>query len=440
MSRFMKSALLASGAVAVRANGDDQLTELFTQLSTGFEEFKATMEEKSQGVEKRFDDVVTSEKLERINADISKAQELHEQELAKINAALSSLEINGGGDGGEQVSPEMVEFNTAFDEFIRTGSQESEAKVKAAMRSGGVMAAMSVGSDPDGGVTAPVEWDRKITDKLKIVSEMRRYAQTQTVGGQGYRHAYNKRGMAAGWVGETAGRPGTDTGEFALYDFAFGEVYANPGVTQGLLDDSAIDIEAYVANEVDEEFASLEGIAFVSGDGVNKPKGVMQYSAAAEGALAANLQHPLGPVSEINSGHVSQVTADGLIDLVYDVPDKRMSDQSSFYANKTTHGEIRKLKNADGDYIWQPPFQAGQPATILGHGARTLSGMPDIAANAMPILFGDLGRAYRIFDRKGVRVLRNPYSNAPYVHFYTTKRVGGGLWNAEWIRYHKIAA
>lgn len=166
----------------------------------------------------------------------------------------------------------------------------------------------------------------------------------------------------------------------------------------------------------------------------------MQFTQAAEGALDVELRHPLGAVTEVNSGDVAKLTADGLIDLVYDVPDERVSNESSFYANKKTHAEIRKMRDGDGNFLWQPPFQAGQPASILGSGARTLSGMPDIAANSMPVLYGDLKRGYRIFDRKGIVVKRNPYINPGYVHFYTTKRVGGGLWNPEWLRYHKIAA
>lgn len=269
MTRHMKTALLASGAFAVQANSDSQLTELFTQLSTGFEEFKATMDEKSLGIEKRFDDVITAEKLERINADLGKAQELHEQELAKINAQLASIDLNGTGGGqSEQVSAEMQEFNAAFENFARTGSKDAETIVKAAMRPGGVMAAMSVGSDPDGGVTAPIEWDREITDRLVVVSSMRAYAHVQSVTGQGFRHAFNKKGMASGWVAEGAARPYTDTSQFAEYTFKFGEIYAFPGVSDRLMDDSEINIGSFVADEIEESFAEAEGIAFVTGNGI----------------------------------------------------------------------------------------------------------------------------------------------------------------------------
>ncbi len=414
------------GIVAVRAEASGDINSLIEDVNRGFNEFKDSINDQMKAKA----DVVVDEKIDRINADLDKMMSAIDTLNAKAALAVTPA-------GGEPETPEMADYKSKFNSWVRTG--EGEVDIRAANRSG-VMASMSVGSDPDGGYTAPVEWDRQITDQLQIISQMRQYATTQTVRGQGFRHLYNLHGAASGWVAETPVRTETGTSQFGTYEFSFGEVYANPALTQQVLDDSEIDIAAWHASEVQAEFATQEGTAFVNGNGTNRPKGVMMYDAAAESALPANQQHPLGPVLEVNSGSAGNLTPDGLIDMIYGIPSKRVTPGSAFYANRATHAVIRKMKDGQDNYLWQPPFQAGEPAQVLGYAARELSGMPDVAANAVPVIFGDMAMAYRIFDRVGVRVLRDPYTNKPYVMFYTTKRVGGGLWNPEYIRYHRVAA
>ncbi|MBR7653280.1 phage major capsid protein [Brucella oryzae] len=418
------------GIVAVRAETGD-IKAAIDGVNRAFEEFKAEHTKEIKDIKAGLGDVVQNEKVDRIN-----------EQLGVMSAAIDDLNVkmalgNVPGKEGENETAEMKEYKADFNEWVRTG--EGEGKIRSANKSG-VMASMSVGSNPDGGYTAPVEWDRQITDKLAVVSPMRRFASIQNVRGQGFKHLYNMHGAGSGWVGETDASPETATPQFAEYSFKFGEIYANPGVTQILLEDSEIDIAAYLAGEVDLQFAQQEGVAFLSGDGVNKPKGVLMYDATAEGALPAGEKHPLGPVLEVNTGDAAELTADGLIDLVYAIPSERITPSSAFYLNRKTHSVVRKMKDGQGNYLWQPPYQAGQPAQILGYAANELSGMPDVAAAAIPVIFGDMAQGYRIFDRLGVQVLRDPYTKKPYVLFYTRKRVGGGLWNPEFIRYHRVAA
>lgn len=415
------------GILAVRAEGPD-IKAALDGINRGFEEFKAEHKKELEDVRK---DVVQSEKVDRINADIG-----------KMNAAIDELNIKMAlgltpAKDGEEDTAEMKEYKSDFNEWVRTG--EGEGKVRSANKAG-VMASMSVGSNPDGGFTAPVEWDRQITDKLALVSPMRRFASVQNVRGQGFKHLYNMHGAGSGWVGETAARPETASPKFAEYAFKFGEIYANPGITQTLLEDSEIDIAAYLAGEVDLEFAQQEGTAFLNGDGVNKPKGILRFDATTETALPAAERHPLGPVLEVNTGAAAALTADGLIDLVYGIPSERITPGSALYLNRKTHAVVRKMKDGQDNYLWQPPFQAGQPAQVLGAAVNELTGMPDVAAGTIPVIFGDMAQGYRIFDRVGVQVLRDPYTNKPYVMFYTRKRVGGGLWNPEFIRYHRVTA
>lgn len=428
------------GIVSVRAetmetdktNVSNDINSAIEKINTAFEEFKAENNKRLDDLAKGKEDVVQNEKIDRINADIGK--------LYKAVDEINTKEALASAPKGDthNDTPEMRDFKAKFDSWARTGAGEEQ--VKAAYRSNGVMAAMTVGSDPDGGFTAPVEWDRQITDKLATISQMRRYASVQNVKGQGFKHLYNVHGTGSGWVGETDARPGTSTPKFAEYEFKFGEIYAQPGVSQSLLEDSELNIANYLASEVELEFSQQEGTAFLSGDGIKKPKGILMYDKAAEDALADSDKHPLGPVQESNTGATATITSDGLIDLVYNIPSERITEASAFYMNRVTHATIRKMKDGQGNYLWQPPFQAGQPAQILGYPVRELSGIPDVAANSIPIMFGDMARSYRIFDRVGVQVLRDPYINKPYVMFYTRKRVGGGLWNPEFLRYHRVAA
>lgn len=413
---------------AVRADGSDPKA-VVEALNRAFEEFKAEHTRQLADVRK---DVVQAEKVDRINDELGKLQAAIDETNGKIAAAL----VGGDDNKKDKPSAEDREYVSAFVSWFRTGDGEQAAK--AAARKAGVNAAYQVGDAEDGGLTAPIEWDRTITDKRVEISPMRRYASTQTVTGRGFKKLYNLHGSNAGWVGETDTRPETNTSQFAEYAFSFGEIYANPAATQQILDDSLVNIEAWLAGEVNQEFSKQEGTAFVTGDGVNKPKGLLLYDAATEAALPAAQRHPLGPISEVKTGSAAALTADGLIDLVYDLPEDR-AQGAALYANRKTHAVIRKMKDGQGNYLWQPPFQAGQPAQVLGYSINELSGLPDIGANAIPVVFGNMSEGYRIFDRVGVRILRDPYTKKPYVLFYTTKRVGGGLWNPEYLRYHRVS-
>jgi len=433
MSKHFKS-LLGGSILAIRADAGGDLAAMITGINKDFETFKATMEEKNKELKAGFDDIVTTEKMTRIDTSLGEMQAAIDQ----ANTSLAAIQLGAGsGDAGLDLNEDEVKYAATFQDWFQSGDNESE--VKAALKTGNIRAAASVGSDPDGGYTVPIEWDRTITDQLKEVSAMRMYASVQSVSGQGFKKLYNVRGTTSGWVGETANRPATDGSQFAEYAFSFGEIYANPAATQAILDDSEIDFAAWMASEVETEFSYQEGVAFISGDGTNKPKGIVKYTAADEAALAANLRHPLGAIAEINSGSAAALTSDGLVDLVGGLPTERMMG-AALYSNRQTTSVIRKMKDGDGNYLWQPSYQAGDPALVLGYAVRELSGLADIAADEIPLLFGNMERAYRIFDRIGVRVIRDPFTNKPYVHFYTTKRVGGGLWNPEWMKYHKVSA
>ena len=173
----------------------------------------------------------------------------------------------------------------------------------------------------------------------------------------------------------------------------------------------------------------------MAGDGVNKPSGVLTY---AEGGTRATA-HPWGAIPTITADSATAITADELIDLVYSLPGQA-AQNARLVANRNTLASIRKLKDGQGNYLWQPSFTEGQPQNVLAYPVTEMAAMPDVAPGAMPLAFGDFRRGYLIVDRTGVRVLRDPFTNKPYVHFYTTKRVGGGLLNPEMLRVLRMAA
>ena len=394
--------------IMVRAESDPKA--LIAQLNAAFEEFKKTHETQ---VSAKVDDVLFNEKLTALNATMS-TLEASLDEQAKLIAA-ARLGGNTPGDM-DPTNPEYV------------------ADFKAHMRRGDVSAAMSVGTAAEGGYLAPVEWDRTITNKLKQRSPIRENAQVITISGNGFSRVYNDGVIGSGWVGETAARPATSTPGLTSLAFETGELYANPAITQIALDDVAIDLEEWLANEVEGEFAIQENVAFLSGNGTNKPHGILTYVTGAANAA----KHPFGAILGTTVAGAATVTTDEVIDLVYSIPSERVAN-AKFYLNRTSLGKIRKLKDGQNNYIWQPTYIAGQPSTLQGYPVVEVPGMPNMTTGLVSILFGDMAATYLVIDRVGIRVLRDPFTNKPFVHFYTTKRVGGGVQNPEYMRFIKQA-
>lgn len=409
----MQANQVQRGIQTVRAEAPTEVKALVENLQKAFHDFKAEHSKQLEEVKKGNQDALQALKVETINAEISSLQKA----VDEANAKMAAVEM-GGADVGRKVKDK--EYSAAFQAHFKAGE---------------VQAALNKGVADDGGYLAPTEWDRTITDKLRLVSPMRQVADVQTTSKNAWTKLFNIGGTASGWVGETAARPQTANSQFKAMTFTTGEIYANPAATQGLLDDSEVNLEAWLAGEVEAEFAKQEGAAFVNGDGTDKPNGILTY--ATGGTNAAT--HPFGAIEVVGSGAVGAITADALIDLVQALPEA-FTAGARFAMNRNTLTLIRKLKDADGNYLWQPSFQAGVPSTLLGYPVTEMPDMPGVAAGALSIAFGDFKRSYLVIDRVGVRVLRDPYTNKPYVMFYTTKRVGGGLVNPEPMKIMKVNA
>jgi len=270
---------------------------------------------------------------------------------------------------------------------------------------------------------------------MTALSPIRSIASVRQVSTSLYKKPVSTTGPATGWVAETASRPGTDSQIIDALNFPTAELYAMPAATAQFLDDAAVDVGQWIADEVNAAFAQQEGTAFVTGNGTNKPKGFLAETTIAEGSWAWG---KLGYVATgVSADFPASDKSDVLVDLVYALK-AGYRQNASWVMNRRTQAVLRKLKDDSGNYLWQPAATADGRATLLGFPLVEAEDMPDIGANSLSIAFGDFKRGYLIVDRQGVSVLRDPYSAKPYVLFYTTKRVGGGVQNFEAIKFLKF--
>jgi HK97 family phage major capsid protein len=215
------------------------------------------------------------------------------------------------------------------------------------------------------------------------------------------------------------------------------ELYAMPAATTTLLEDSAVNIDEWLTQEVDQVFAAQEGTAFVTGDGDSKPKGFLSYNTVPNTSWAWG---NIGYIASGTSGGFPPLNpSDLFVDLIYAV-NAGYRQNGVFVMNRKTQSTIRKFKDTTGNYLWQPPAIAGGRATLMTFPVIEAEDMPDIGANSLSIAFGDFYRGYLVVDRAGISVLRDPYTAKPYVLFYTTKRVGGGVQDFDAIKLLKFSA
>lgn len=411
-------------------SGTPEARAAMHEMMAAFEAFKGANDARLDEIErKRSADTLLEEKVARIDQAVGAAQ-------ARLDRVVSEWRRPGIESDGRHPSVPAVcraaaplhgeETKAAFDGYLKTG-QSFGLELKAGLST----------ASNSAGYVVPEQTERAIERRLMAGSPMREIATVRTVGAGVFRKPVSTAGVASGWVAETAARPETDPATLALLEFPSADLYANPAATQSLLDDALIDLDEWLAAEVEDAFAAQETTAFVTGDGVNKPRGFLSYPIVAD---ASAVWGEIGSVASGAAGAFAQNSpTDRLIDLVY-APKAQYRPNGRFVMNRKTVSAVRKFKDADGNYIWQPAQRAGETASLLGYRVTEIETMPDIAANSAAIAFGDFQRGYLIVDRAGVRVLRDPYSAKPYVLFYTTKRVGGGVQNFDAIKVMKFSA
>jgi HK97 family phage major capsid protein len=391
----------------------------FDKFLRTFETFRMENDQRLLDMNSRFGaDVLTGEKVDRLNRALDEQKRMiDELMLDRQRPAL----------GGAFQPPEARAWRSGFDLYMRKGVEKGLLELEGK--------ALSVGTSTDGGYLAPPETEQQIDRLLSAASPIRAIAGVQKISGNVYKKPFATASASSGWVAETAARPQTTTPTLAELSFPAMELYAMPSATQTILDDAAVDTEAWLANEVQIVFAEQEGLAFVSGDGVNKPKGFLSYT------NVANASWSWGNVGYLATGVSGAFAAsnpsDALVNLIYTLKQGYRAN-ANWVLNRNVQAEIRKFKDANGLYLWQPALQAGQPASLLGYPVTESEDMPNLGANSFSLAFGDFRRGYLVVDRLGVRILRDPYTAKPYVLFYTTKRVGGGIQNFEAIKLLKF--
>ena len=274
------------------------------------------------------------------------------------------------------------------------------------------------GVDALGGYAVPFALDRKILTKVRDLNVMRRLCSSQSVSTPETYWNVDLGGTDAGWVGELTPRPNTNVPQLARAGITWGEIYANPKASYRLLDDALFNVESWYSQKVAETFADYEEEAFLTGDGTNKPKGLLSYDFAA----TKDTTRDFGTFEKITS---ATLTADTIIDLYYSLRQVYRGNNTAWLMNPSTIQALRKLKDGNQNYIWIDNIANGMVGTLLGRPVYESRFMPDFStAGNKAILFGDFKKAYTIFDLHGLRIVRDVYTDKTSVQFYTSKRVG----------------
>lgn len=394
------------------------LSRAFAEFMSAFEVFRETNERRLKELEtKRSADVVTADKLSRVEVALDATQRrMDELALKGRRPSLAGGEPNGA-----------CERKSAFDRYVRFGDSAGLAAAETKALSG---------TPAEAGFTVPPEIEAEVMRRLNHVSPIRAICGVREVSSGTYKKPITSAGPATGWVGETASIADTDAP--VLFDLSFEamELYAMPAATSSQLDDSAVDLEQWLADEIETVFAEQETAAFVAGDGTAKPKGFTAYATVDEASWE------WGKIGTIKTGMAGDFPADDpadkLVDLVYTLK-SGYRQNAHFVMNRATQATVRKMKDSAGDYLWMPPAIPGARATLLNFPVVEAEDMPDMS-DGLAIAFGDFKRGYLIVDRQGLKILRDPYSQKPYVLFYTTKRVGGGVQDFDAIKILHFAA
>ncbi|APG63247.1 phage capsid protein [Sphingorhabdus lutea] len=367
-----------------------------------------------------------SESVDGVKSDVESVKtRLDKVASAAARPALSNPQ-NGGNVEGKKSLYSSAASRSFVDGYLRSG-RETELK------------SLSIGSGADGGFAVPREIDTMIGRMLTNISPIRAIANVVQTGSAGYRKLVTTGGTPSGWASDSAPRPMTATPNFVEIAPPTGDLYANPAASQAMLDDAAFDVENWLSGEIAAEFARAEAAAFINGTGVNQPKGFLTGPTTLENDNV----RAFGTLQYIPSGAAGAFAAanpqDKIVDLIHALkPAYRQG--AVFVMNSATVARIRKMKTSDGAFLWQPSMAVGQPATLLGYPVIEAEDMPDVAANSLSIAFGNFNAGYLIAERSSTSILRDPYSNKPFVHFYATKRVGGQLMNSDAIKVMKFAA
>lgn len=410
-----------------------KIDEIAEKLHRDFNEFKQENDKRLSLIEKK--GTAGADREEKVDR-ISNALTDMEEKIEKLQTAMNRAHA-GGGDAALEAKALEQKANQAMNQYLRQSSMGDEQKqaylteFSEAYKGLDEYKSLSVDSNPDGGYLVRPTISAQIQQKIFESSPMRELAGSETISTDAFEEAYDADEPESGWVGEREERKETDTAGFKMIRIPVHELYAEPKATQKLLQDTGVDLEAWHMNKVVEKFGRDEAKAFILGDGVSQPRGILSY-AAGDG---------FNKLEQFKSGEAADITADALIDM-QDGLLEQFQTNAVWLMRRQTRSAIRKLKNDEGRYLFAVggDLISGAPATLLGKPIRFAAHMPEVKAGALPIAYGDFRSGYLVVDRIGISVLRDPFTKKGFVKFYTTKRVGGGVRHFQAIKLMVVSA
>ena len=387
------------------------------------------LEEKSAKTESLIDSKVSIEEMNEVKADA-------DAKIKTLTEAVEELQAKSNRPSViHSIKENKMENKDILGIFARKGIEGLQAKGDD----------LQISVDAQGGYSLPVEMNENILMLQKETSPMRQVCASLTTNSTDYSQLVSIGSAASGWVGETDSRTRTDAPELTKISAVFGEIYAAPKAYQHVLEDSFFNVEAWLNGEVSREFNEQEGVSFLTGNGTNKPVGILNGLSDSAAYLAADSTRDFGKFQVVKSGEAASLgaTADDVINKLRELVLATKTGylpKAKFMMNRATHSVLVDMKNADGEYFLQRDVATAAGTKIFGYDIVINEDMADIGAGNFPIIFGDFEAAYSIIDRAGVSVLRDPYSAYGAISFYTRKRVGSMIKNTEALKVLVVSA
>lgn len=400
---------------------DKEVQKLVEEINKSVHELKSE-QSSIKGKVDNFDQA----KIDRLADDITKKQEKLqelEQKQAKFEAILNRQDF-----GKEDKSADMLaEHKSAFDKFMRDTKGKSEIEI--------FVKSMSTDVKPDGGYLVRPELANFVVDRAFETSPLRMVARVETISSKSLEVLVDDDEAGARWVGEGASGGETDTPSLGLKEIVAHKIEADPKITMEQIQDSYLDVEAWLQGKLVDKFSRTENTAFVTGTGVGKPRGFLTYADYTSADV-----YERGKIEQFNLGSSSALTPDGLIDLQGLLKEKYQAN-AVWGMKRSTYTSALKLKGDDNYYFGTEFLKSGvQAPTLLGKRVIFMDDMPAIAGNALSVVYADFSKAYTIVDRVGLQVLKDPYTNKGFMTYYTTKRTGGDVTCFDAIKIGKIAS
>jgi HK97 family phage major capsid protein len=399
-------------------------------IGTAFDQFKQTNDQRLEAV-RTGNEAKAKELDEKLSRIESELRELHTVK-DRLEDWESRMRSPGRIDGTHAHDPQYTKSfvnwlrkrcNSPGDESIMTDIQRKD---------------VTVGSLPGGGYALPKEIAAQVEALELKISPVRRLVKVVTVGTTDFHQLVNIRGTTSGWVGESQSRAATDTPKLRDVVPTFGELYCYPQVSEWSLDDLSFNVTDWLVQNIADEFAYQEGVAVLTGNGTNKPTGMLNAAPVTTADWASPLRAAAAYQYIADTNSPIAITSDKLIDLVYTL-NSAYRGNGTYVMNSATTGAIRKLKSTTNEYLWTPSMMAGQPDRLNGYPIQTWENLDDIGSAKYPVAFGDFSRGYLLTDRIGTRITRDDVTNIGYIRFYVRRREGGIVLNNDAIKWIKTS-